>query len=210
MRRCAGTWPGVTGECPHYFHAMNFERCEIPSFYSALTQCRACATPHQIRGLREMADNDVTKTPGYDRLSAESQEQLKLAFEEGRIADKDFKSIRPDPASAAPLSSGCEILDAEGYKVDMPVRAAGCRASGCGNKVVRGELRVGFLRSFDGDHSSWVYKHWYVVLQTHASFPEITLFSPRALAATPGSSSPPRSSVGCSRPFLRSTPRMLD
>ncbi|KAF3043619.1 hypothetical protein E8E11_008786 [Didymella keratinophila] len=32
----------------------------------------ACATPHQIKGLREMAGNDVTKTPGYDRLSPES------------------------------------------------------------------------------------------------------------------------------------------
>lgn len=70
-----------------------------------------------------MADNDVTKTPGYDKLSPEGQEQLKLAFEEGRVVDKDFKDVRPDLAGATPMSGGGrEILDAEGYKVDMPVR----------------------------------------------------------------------------------------
>ncbi|KAJ4384919.1 hypothetical protein N0V86_000523 [Didymella sp. IMI 355093] len=53
------------------------------------------------------------------RHCAESQEQLKLAFEEGRIADKNFKSIRPDLASAAPLSNGFEITDAEDYKHDI-------------------------------------------------------------------------------------------
>lgn len=110
-----------------------------------------------------MAEYDVTKTSGYDRLSPESQEQLRLAFEDGRVADKDFKDIRPDLAGAAPLCQGREILDAEGYKVDMPVRPAACRASECANKIVRGELRVGFLRNFDSDHLSWVYKHWYVV-----------------------------------------------
>lgn len=51
-----------------------------------------------------MAGNDVTKTPGYDRLSPESQEQLKLAFEDGRVAGKDFKDIRSDLAGSAPPS----------------------------------------------------------------------------------------------------------
>jgi hypothetical protein len=129
---------------------------------------RACATRHQIKGLREMAGNDVTKTPGYDRLSLESQEQLKLAFEDGRVAGKDFKDIRSDLAGSAPSSGAREIRDAEGYKVDMPVRPAGCRVSECENKVVRGELRVGFLRNFDGEHMSWVYKHWHVVQRAPA------------------------------------------
>ncbi|KAF3043620.1 hypothetical protein E8E11_008869 [Didymella keratinophila] len=55
---------------------------------------------------------------------------------------------------------GREIRDVEGYKIDMPVHPAGCRASECANKIVRGELRVGFLRNFDGEHMSWAYKHW--------------------------------------------------
>lgn len=45
----------------------------------------------------------------------------------------------------------------------MPTRPATCRANECAiktNKVVKGELRVGFLKPFDGDLSTWVYKHW--------------------------------------------------
>lgn len=118
-----------------------------------------------------MAGSDVTKTPGYDRLSPESQGQLRLVFEDGRVADKGFKDIRPDLAGSASMSGGGrEIRDADGYKVDMPARPAGCRASECANKIVRGELGVGFLRNFDGEHMSWVYKHWYVFQRARESF----------------------------------------
>ncbi|KAJ4318097.1 hypothetical protein N0V94_004622 [Neodidymelliopsis sp. IMI 364377] len=121
-----------------------------------------CATKHQINGLEELTDNDPTKAPGYDRLSPESKEEVRLTFENSRINDPSFKDIRADLAGNS-AKFGAEIRDAEGYKVDMPVRAAACRGSEClnkGTKVVKGELRVGFLRSFDGEHSSWVYKHW--------------------------------------------------
>jgi hypothetical protein len=119
-----------------------------------------CATPHQLRGVKELTGNDPMKAPGYDRLSADSQEQVRLAFENGKIIDKDFKGIHADLAGIAPMYGPREILNAEGYKGDMPVRAAGCRASECSNKVVKSELRVGFLKPFDGEHSTWVYKHW--------------------------------------------------
>ncbi|KAF2998242.1 hypothetical protein E8E13_005936 [Curvularia kusanoi] len=119
----------------------------------------ACATKHQLRGLKEVTNNDATKAPGYDRLSPESQAQLKLALEEGCIVDKTFKDIRPDLA-AATATFGGEITNAIGYKIDMPTRPAGCRANECSDKIVKGELRVGFLKPFDGDHATWVYKHW--------------------------------------------------
>lgn len=82
----------------------------------------------------------------------------------------DFKDIRSDLAGVTTLSGGKDIIDAEGYKVDMPVHRADYRASERANKIVRGELRVGFLRNFDDEHMSWVYKHCYVVQRTPKSF----------------------------------------
>lgn len=77
---------------------------------------------------------------------------MRLAFENSSIVDKTLKDIRPD--LAMPAKFGGEITDAVGYKIDMPTRPAGCRAKRCANKIVRGQLRVGFLKSFDGEHSS--------------------------------------------------------
>lgn len=92
-----------------------------------------------------MAGDGITKIFGYNRLSPESQEQLRLAFEAGHIADKDFEGVRPDLAGLTPLPKGGDTIDAEGYKIDMRTRPAGCRAIGCGDEVVKGELRVGFF-----------------------------------------------------------------
>lgn len=100
--------------------------------------------------------------PGYDCLSTESQEQLRLAFENGALVDKDFKGTREDLAKSAPRY-GQEYRNAEGYKVDVPKRAALCRGADClskGTKVGHGELRFGLLIPFDGEHATWVYKHW--------------------------------------------------
>lgn len=126
-----------------------------------LIHYRACATKHQLSGLKEITNDDATQAPGYDQLSPGSQEQVRLAFENNSIIDKTFKDIRPDLAASSKF--GGEITDAVGYKIDMPTRPAGCRAKQCANKIVRGQLRVGFLKPFDEDHSSWIYKHWYVV-----------------------------------------------
>jgi len=48
--------------------------------------------------------------------------------------------------------------------VDVASRGtAGCRYADCpggGAKIAKGELRLGICVPFDGEHSSWVYKHW--------------------------------------------------
>ncbi|KAF1848830.1 zf-PARP-domain-containing protein, partial [Cucurbitaria berberidis CBS 394.84] len=121
-----------------------------------------CATTQQIKGLKETTNNDPTNAPGYDRISTESQEQVRLAFENGGPVDKEFKGIRGDLAKAAPRYAQ-EYLNADGYQVDVPTRAAACRGADClskGIKVTKGELRFGISVPFDGEHGSWVYKHW--------------------------------------------------
>lgn len=82
-----------------------------------LSLCRGCGTPHQIRGLKEVTGDDPTKAPGYDRLNQEAQEQIKLAFEHGRIPDKDFKGLDADRAKIAKRYTG-EITNAERLVVD--------------------------------------------------------------------------------------------
>lgn len=83
---------------------------------SILTVTRGCATKFQITGLKDTTENDAAKAPGYDRLSAESQEQVRLAFEEGRPVDKEFKGVCAELAKVAPRYSK-EYRDAEGYVV---------------------------------------------------------------------------------------------
>ncbi|EOA87892.1 uncharacterized protein SETTUDRAFT_27830 [Exserohilum turcica Et28A] len=122
----------------------------------------ACATKHQIQGLKETTENDPTKAPGYDALSPESQEQVRLAFEHGMPVDKQFKDIREDLAKDAP-KYGQEYQNAMAYKVDLAARAAACRGKDCLSKqikITKGELRLGILIPFDGEHASTVYKHW--------------------------------------------------
>lgn len=76
--------------------------------------------------MKETTDNDPTKVPGYDRLSDEAQEQFRLTFENGALVDKEFKGVREDLAKSAPRY-GQEYRNADGYKVDVPKRAALCR-----------------------------------------------------------------------------------
>ncbi|KAI4644886.1 hypothetical protein J4E93_005684 [Alternaria ventricosa] len=120
-----------------------------------------CATKHQIAGLKETTGNDPTKAPGYDRLSPESQEQVRLAFE-GQPVDKNFKGIREDLAKDAQRYAK-EYTDVSFYKVDVAGRACACRGSDCLSKnvkITKGELRLGLSVPFDGEHESMVYKHW--------------------------------------------------
>lgn len=84
-----------------------------------------------------MTNNDATQAPGYDQLSPESQEQLRLAFEHDSVVDKTFKDIRPDLAAFSSEFRG-EITNAVGHKIDMPTRPAGCRTKQCANEIVRG------------------------------------------------------------------------
>ncbi|KAH7082651.1 hypothetical protein BKA63DRAFT_394085, partial [Paraphoma chrysanthemicola] len=120
-----------------------------------------CATKHQIKGLIEVTGNDATQAPGYEGLSEEAQEEVRQAFENEGVVDKDFKGKRADLAKASPRYN--DIMNAEGYKVDIAKRATGCRNAQCpseGSKILKGEVRLGICVPFDGDHSSWLYKHW--------------------------------------------------
>ncbi|OAL45666.1 glucocorticoid receptor-like (DNA-binding domain) [Pyrenochaeta sp. DS3sAY3a] len=122
-----------------------------------------CATRQAIKGLKELYEDDHTKVPGYSNISPESQEQLREAFENGAPTDKAFKGISEDLAKVAPVYRSKEYDNAEGYKADVAVRAAACRGPACGSqgiKIAKGELRLGILVPFDGDHGSWMYKHW--------------------------------------------------
>lgn len=112
-------------------------------------------------------------------MSPESQEQVRLAFEEGQPVDKEFKDVRDDLAAVTPRSFR-EYADAQGYvwnliplatvrlirfryKADVSNRSAACRGAACsqkGTKVLKGELRLGILVNYDGEHASWYYKHW--------------------------------------------------
>ncbi|KAF2846563.1 zf-PARP-domain-containing protein [Plenodomus tracheiphilus IPT5] len=138
-----------------------YDRDEEQRWYIAWRHW-ACATKQQILGLKELTSDDPTKASGFGSLSPESQEQVRLAFEAGRPADKEFKDIREDLATVAP-SYVREYTDAQGYKADVSTRAAACRGTACsqkGAKVVKGELRLGILVDYDGDHANWYYKHW--------------------------------------------------
>ncbi|RII11570.1 hypothetical protein CUC08_Gglean005569 [Alternaria sp. MG1] len=121
-----------------------------------------CATKHQIAGLKEITGDDPTKAPGYDRLSPESQEQVRLAFEEGKPVDKDFKGIREDLAKNA-RKYAKEYTDVSFYKIDVARRVSACRGGNCLDKnvkITKGELRLGLSIPFDGEHETMVYKHW--------------------------------------------------
>lgn len=168
VQRPGGTWPGVIGECFVPFAQLPYgpreEQHTTTSrmMWMSIKTNRGCATKGQIAGLVETTGNDPTKAPGYQRLSAESQEQVRLAFELGVPADKGFKGIREDLAKNAQKYAK-EYMHATGYKVDVAVRAAACRGGDCldkGVNIKRNELRLGIWVPFGEDHSSLVYKHW--------------------------------------------------
>lgn len=114
--------------------------------------------------MKELAEDDPAKVPGYATLSPEAQEQVRLAFEDGVIADKEFKGIRTEFIKKGGSTTGAkEITNAESYFVDVAKRASMCRSGGCmaaGTKITKGEMRLGIVVDFDGDHSTTYFKHW--------------------------------------------------
>jgi hypothetical protein len=135
------------------------------------TSHRGCVISRQMRAIKELVEDDPTKMPGYERISEQSQEQVRLAFENGQVIDKDFKDIRTGLATKIHGNYG-EITDALGYKVDITRAASAmCRNAACprsGVKIPKGELRLGIEVTFDGDHFSWKYKHWQVFVAEFA------------------------------------------
>lgn len=113
--------------------------------------------------MKLLAGDKPEEVPGFTRLSPEAQEQVRLAFEEEKVPDKEFKGTRVDLAKGGGGSYGA-IRNVQAYKVEAASTGrAGCHAAACkdnGTKILKGELRIGFLVDFDGEHMSWLYKHW--------------------------------------------------
>ena len=105
-----------------------------------------------------MTDGDPSLAPGYVSLSAESQEQVKLAFESdrNRVADWQFEDVREDLAAH-------DGIDYTSYLVEIsPSNRAQCRNPNCPQepkKIGKGELRVGCGAQCT-EYVSWHYKHW--------------------------------------------------
>lgn len=120
-------------------------------------------TKKQIKTIKELAEGDPTKVPGYDFVSAESQEQVRLAFEEEVVVDKEFKGVRVDLSKFA-RDVARETLNAVGYKVEVTQRgSASCQNGVCkthGTKIAKGELRLGIQTIFLGEYETWRYRHW--------------------------------------------------
>lgn len=55
----------------------------------------------------------ITKVPGYDNITLESQEHLRQAFEHGMPIDKEFKGISEELAKKAPIYPTKEYDDAD-------------------------------------------------------------------------------------------------
>jgi hypothetical protein len=122
-----------------------------------------CVTPFQIKAMKALAEGDPEKAPGYLGLSPESQEQVRLAFKDERVPDKEFQDIRTDLVKKGSGGRSGEIANVMGYKVDVASRAAMCRGTACkeqGIKILKGELRLGLVTPFDGEHTSMLFKHW--------------------------------------------------
>ncbi|CAI6342168.1 unnamed protein product [Periconia digitata] len=123
-----------------------------------------CATKAQVKKMIVLAEENPAKVPGYEFISAESQEQVRLAFEQGDVVDRGFEDVRTDLCRSFGMASD-ETINAIGFKVEVTTRASAfCRSIACkalkNEKMAKGELRLGLLTVFQGDHTSWCYKHW--------------------------------------------------
>lgn len=132
---------------------------------SLSSHIRGCVIPKQIEKIKALAEDDPEKVPGYQDLSTEFQKQVRLAFEAGKVVDKEFKGTRTDLIKKGGGNSGSdEIRYVMGFKVEVATRAAAmCRNAACkgtGIKIQKVELRLGIATMWDGEHETWAYKHW--------------------------------------------------
>ena len=57
---------------------------------------RGCVTPKQIMNVKSAVDDDADNLDGYDELPKDLQDKIKLAFEEGHVADEDWGGVGTD------------------------------------------------------------------------------------------------------------------
>lgn len=55
--------------------------------------CRGCVTPKQIDSLKTAVEDDVSMLDGYEELPDDLQEKVKLALENGHVADEDWRGV---------------------------------------------------------------------------------------------------------------------
>lgn len=63
-------------------------------------------------------------------------------------------------------------MSADEFTEVSATRRAGCKAKRCKDndvKIQKGELRMGVLVDFDGEHQSMVWRHWSVLITDHNS-----------------------------------------
>jgi hypothetical protein len=103
--------------------------------------------------MKELTSDDPSKLKGYETLSAATKGHLQQAFEAGNAVDREFKGL---PES---IIQGCEDCRVEHAKSNR----AACQMDRCGEKIAKGELRLGvILPPSPGKdwHSSWKWIHW--------------------------------------------------
>ena len=122
-----------------------------PNIYRFHTDdlCRRCANERLIEGLILVFKANPLDIPGYFTLSPEAKEQIRLAFEIGRVPNKSFE--------------GTEVTNVHRYYLEVARSdKASCIRSDCRKnrvKIAEGNLRVAFTVSFVG-HNTDKYKHW--------------------------------------------------
>jgi hypothetical protein len=51
-------------------------------------------TPKQIENLKKSIDDDATELDGFEDLPEEFQDKIRIAVQEGHVADEDWGGVR--------------------------------------------------------------------------------------------------------------------
>ena len=81
------TNPG-TGDTGKEFYHTTARHCVMTG-----RLCRGCVTPKQLGNLSETIDGNFDYLDGYEDLTPELQEKVKLALEQGHVDDNDWKGV---------------------------------------------------------------------------------------------------------------------
>ena len=65
----------------------------FPTLSPSADPHRGCVTPKQIENLNETCGGDTDLVDGFDELSADYQEKVKFALENGHIPDEDCTRV---------------------------------------------------------------------------------------------------------------------
>jgi hypothetical protein len=60
----------------------------------SLMESRGCVTPKQIANLNETIEGNLEYLDGYDEITPDLQEKVRIALEQGHVADEDWRGVR--------------------------------------------------------------------------------------------------------------------